>query len=113
MPDDLVDAGVEVAGGSYLLEQMVRAYFDAGVLRVAEEEALEGGALPPRRRAAPADVVEQAISARINSLTPAERELSSVRRLMGGVLQLARMIALSAHRRESPGQGDTSSSREG
>ncbi|MCB9633674.1 MAG: tetratricopeptide repeat protein [Sandaracinus sp.] len=95
VPDDLVDAGVEVAGGSpYLLEQMVRAYFDAGVLRVAEEgrwevelSRLDDAQLPL--------TVEQAISARISSLTPAERELLERASTMGGVFWLGALVALS------------------
>jgi tetratricopeptide (TPR) repeat protein len=95
VPDELVDAGVEVAGGSpYLLEQMVRAYFDAGALRVGEGgrwdvdlARLEDAQLPL--------TVEQAISARIASLTPAERELLERASTMGGVFWLGALVALS------------------
>ncbi len=94
VPDDLVDAAVDVASGSpYLLEQMVRAFFESGTLTEDQGrwdvhlDKLESAQLPL--------TVEDAISARISSLTPAERELLEKAATMGGVFWLGALITLS------------------
>lgn len=102
VPNELVDTAVDVAAGSpYLLEQMVRTYFDAGVLRVGEAGAwevdldrLDDAQLPL--------TVEQAISARISSLAPAERELLERASTMGGVFWLGALVALSRIEAKAP-----------
>jgi len=95
VPDELIDAAVDIAGGSpYLLEQMVRAFFDSGTLRKEDDgtwsthlDRLDEAQLPL--------TVEDAISARISSLTPAERELLEKASAMGGVFWLGALVALS------------------
>ncbi|MEM9075171.1 MAG: AAA family ATPase, partial [Myxococcota bacterium] len=94
VPSELVDAAVDVAGGSpYLLEQMVGAFFDSGTLSRADQgwevhlDKLDDAQLPL--------TVEDAISARISSLTPAEREVLEKASTMGGVFWLGALVALS------------------
>lgn len=95
VPDELVDTAVEVAGGSpYLLEQMVRAYFEAGVLRVGEDGRWEADVSRLDDAQLPL-TVDQAISARISSLTPTERELLERASTMGGVFWLGALVAVS------------------
>ncbi|MAQ18369.1 MAG: hypothetical protein CMN30_26670 [Sandaracinus sp.] len=101
-PDELVDAAVDVAGGTpYLLEQMVRAFFDAGVLLEGDEGgwSVELGRLD---RAQLPLTVEDAISARISSLTPTERELLEKAATMGGVFWLGALVALSRLEAKTP-----------
>ncbi len=100
-PDELVDAAVDVAGGTpYLLEQMVRAFFEAGVLREGENG---WEAFPDRLdRAQLPLTVEDAISARISSLTPAEREVLEKAATMGGVFWLGALVALSRIEAKTP-----------
>ena len=93
-PDELVDAAVDIAGGSpYLLEQMVRAFFESGTLTdqdgawSVDLDRLDHAQLPL--------TVEDAISARISSLTPPERELLEKASTMGGVFWLGALVALS------------------
>jgi len=94
-PEELVDAAVDMAGGSpYLLEQMVRTFHENGTL-VAEPDGtwkvnldrLDDAHLPLS--------VDDAISARISSLSPAERELLEMAAVMGGVFWLGALVALS------------------
>lgn len=101
-PDELVDAAVDVAGGTpYLLEQMVRAFFDAGAL--VEVSETEWSADPSRLdRAQLPLTVEDAISARISSMTPAERELLEKAATMGSVFWLGALVALSRIEAKTP-----------
>ena len=100
-PDELIDAAVDVAGGTpYLLEQMVRAFFDAGVLR--EEGGRWEVELGRLDRAQLPLTVEDAISARISSLTPTERELLEKAATMGGVFWLGALVALSRIEAKTP-----------
>ena len=101
-PAELIDAAVDMAGGSpYLLQEMLRAFFDAGVLRVEEDatwsvdlQKLDDAHLPL--------TVEDAISARIASLTPAERLLLEKASAMGGVFWLGALVALSRDGQKPP-----------
>lgn len=94
-PDDLVDAAVDMAGGSpYLLEQMVRTFHDNGTLSAQPDGTwtvdlarLDDAQLPLS--------VDDAISARISSLSPAERDLLEMASTMGGVFWLGALVALS------------------
>ncbi|NOY92428.1 MAG: tetratricopeptide repeat protein [Deltaproteobacteria bacterium] len=101
-PEELVDAAVEMAGGSpYLLQQMLRAFFDAGVLRV-EQDANWSVALDKLDDAHLPLTVEDAISARIASLTAAERGLLEKAASMGGVFWLGALVALSREGQKPP-----------
>ena len=94
-PEEMVDAGVDIAGGSpYLLEQMVRTFHDAGALTVLPDgvwavdlDRLDDAELPLS--------VDDAISARISGLSPAERNLLEMASTMGGVFWLGALVALS------------------
>ena len=100
--DDLVDAAVDVSAGSpFLLEQMVRSYHDNGTLTTRADgtwqvhpERLDDAALPLS--------VDDAIFARISSLTPAERMLLEKASTMGGVFWFGALIALSRLGRSPP-----------
>lgn len=102
VPTELADAAVDMAGGSpYLLEQMVRTFHDNGTLAAQPDgtwtvqlDRLDDAQLPL--------TVEDAISARISSLTPSERELLEKASTMGGVFWLGALIALSRIDKETP-----------
>ena len=102
VPDDLVDAAVDVAGGSpYLLEQMVRAFFESGTVTVDND----GGWSAHLEKLAEAQLpltVEDAISARISALTAPERELLEKASTMGGVFWLGALVALSRMESDAP-----------
>lgn len=101
-PEELVEAAVEVAGGSpYLLEQMVRAFFRAGTLAVGAEGAwtvdlgrLEDAELPMS--------VDDAIAARISSVTAPEREILERAASMGSVFWLGALVSLGRIERDPP-----------
>jgi tetratricopeptide (TPR) repeat protein len=101
-PDELIDAAVDLAGGSpYLLEHMVRTFFDNGTLVARDDgswevhlERLDDAELPL--------TVDDAISARISSLTPAERELLEKASTMGSVFWMEALIALSRIGKPTP-----------
>lgn len=101
-PEELVDAAVDVAGGSpALLEQMVRAYVASGTLQLAPEghwqvhlDHLDDAQLPLS--------VEDAIAARIAALSPVERKLLEHASVMGGVFWLGGLVALGRLEREAP-----------
>ena len=101
-PEDLVDAAVDVAGGSpALLEQMVRAYVASGTLQPSEDgrwivhlDRLDDAQLPLS--------VEDAIAARIAALSPTERKLLEHAAVMGGVFWLGGLVALGRLEREAP-----------
>ena len=94
-PDEMVDAGVDMAGGSpYLLEQMVRTFHEARVL-VTQSDGTWGVDLDRLEDAQLPLSVDDAISARISALSPAERELLEMASTMGGVFWLGALVALS------------------
>ncbi len=101
-PVDLVEVAVETAGGSpYLLEQMVRTFLDAETLRPQEDgswavdlERLDDAELPLS--------VEDAIAARISSMTPVERELLERAASMGSVFWLGALVSLGRLREDAP-----------
>jgi len=101
-PDELVDAAVDMAGGSpYLLEQIVRSFHDNDTLTVEEDgtwkvhlDRLEDAQLPLS--------IEDAISARISALAPAERRLLEMASTMGGVFWLGALIAMTRVKEETP-----------
>lgn len=93
-PEELVDAAVDMAGGNpYLLEQMLRTYLASGTLVVREDgrwdvdlDRLDDAQLPLS--------VDDAIAARIASLTPAERSLLEMAAVMGGVFWTGALVAV-------------------
>jgi tetratricopeptide (TPR) repeat protein len=101
-PEELVDAAVDMAGGNpYLLEQMVRTYLANGTLVPRQDgswevhlERLDDAQLPLS--------VDDAIAARIASLTPAERNLLETAAVMGSVFWLGALVTLGRMGREAP-----------
>ncbi len=101
-PAELVDAAVDMAAGSpYLLEQMVRTYLDSGTLVERDDGSwrvdlsrLDDAQLPL--------TVDDAISARISSLLPAERALLEMAATMGGVFWLGALVALGRIDKPTP-----------
>lgn len=104
--DELTEAACTLAGGNPgLLEQMIRVYFDAGVLRrsgagtsetwLVDVERLDQVQLPL--------TVADAVNARISALTASERTLLEHAALMGGVFWLGGLVALQ--RRDAHGLG--------
>ncbi|MCS6799337.1 MAG: tetratricopeptide repeat protein [Myxococcota bacterium] len=101
-PDELVEAAVDMAGGSpYLCEQVIRVFHDAGVLF----EKAEGGWDVDLGRLDQAQLplsVDDAIAARLSALAPRERELLEMASVMGGVFWLGALVALSRIDRPTP-----------
>lgn len=101
-PDDLVDAAVETAGGSpYLLEQMVRTFLDSETLLPKDDgswevdlDRLDDAQLPLS--------VDDAIAARISSMTPTERDLLERASVMGSVFWLGALVSLGRLDKEPP-----------
>lgn len=102
-PEELVEAAVDMAGGSpYLLEQMVRTFLEAGTLVPNEEgegwkvdlDRLDDAQLPLS--------VDDAIAARIASLAGGERQLLERAASMGSVFWLGALVALGRLDRDPP-----------
>jgi len=93
-PDELVEAAVDMAGGSpYLLEQIVRTFHENGTLQAQPDgswkvalDRLDDAQLPLS--------VDDAISARISALTPAERDVLEMASPMGGVFWFGALVAV-------------------
>jgi tetratricopeptide (TPR) repeat protein len=104
--DELVEAACTLAGGNPgLLEQMIRVYFDAGVLRRAGGHGYESWVVDVDRldRVQLPLTVADAVNARISALGASERVLLQHAALMGGVFWLGGLVALQ--RREATGLG--------
>jgi tetratricopeptide (TPR) repeat protein len=101
-PEELVDAAVDMAGGNpYLLEQMLRTYLFSGTLSPRSDgtwevdlDRLDDAQLPLS--------VDDAIAARIATLTPAERTLLEMAAVMGGVFWLGALVTLGRLDRKVP-----------
>lgn len=101
-PSELVEAAVDMAGGSpYLLEQMVRTFISSGTLVPQPDgswevhlEKLDDAQLPLS--------VDDAIAARIASMGPSERQLLEKAAAMGGVFWLGALVSLGRLAREAP-----------
>src|SRR5690606_22322800 len=101
-PEEMVEAAVDMAGGSpYLLEQMVRAFLEAGTVVPREDgswsvdlERLEDASLPLS--------VDDAIAARIASMAGPERQLLERAASMGSVFWLGALVALGRLDRDPP-----------
>lgn len=93
----LVEAASTLAGGNpALLEQMVRIFKDIGVLETPEASADERWRVHPEKLAnvrVPL-TVEDAIAARIASLSPKERVLLEHAAVMGGVFWVGGLVAI-------------------
>lgn len=101
-PEELVDAAVDIAGGSpYLLEQMVRTFLDSKTLVPKDDgswevnlDRLDDAQLPLS--------VEDAINARISSMNPTERALLERAAVMGSVFWLGALVSLGRLDLEPP-----------
>ena len=93
-PEELISKAVELGGGNPLLiEQIVRVYFDQGVIQVDGEgmatidlDRLEQITLPQS--------MEEAVRARLSALSPAEREMLERAALMGPTFWLGGLVVL-------------------
>lgn len=104
--EDLIDAACTLAGGNpALLEQMVSVFFEMNVLEsedplaehdrwIIHDERLEGVRLPL--------TVQDAVEARIASLTPDERTLLEYAAMMGGVFWEGGLVALRRSEKSGP-----------
>lgn len=103
VPEALVEAGVRAAGGNPgQLHQMVRSYFDAGVL----EESPSGGPwrvnLERLSTVRLPMTVDDAVALRVSSLSVAERRLMEHAAAMGSVFWLGGLVALGRMDRIAP-----------
>lgn len=94
VPDELLDAAVDLAGGNpYLLEQLVRTFIREGIVTPTDEgpwrldlSRLDETALPLS--------VDDAINARIASLDATQRALLEMAAALGGIFWLGALVAL-------------------
>jgi len=104
--EDLIDAAATLAGGNpALLEQMVRIFKDIGVLEVPDAFAEEDKWVVHADKLADVRLpltVEDAISARIASLSPKERTLLEHAATMGGVFWVGGLLAIGRTSAKGP-----------
>jgi tetratricopeptide (TPR) repeat protein len=101
-PQELVATAVRMGGGNpQLLHTLVRIFFDQGVIQVdpsgmclIDLDRLQQISLPMS--------VEDAVHARLASLTPAEREILEWAALMGPAFWLGGLVVLGRLRRDPP-----------
>jgi tetratricopeptide (TPR) repeat protein len=101
-PQELVDAAVDMSGGSpYLLEQMVHSFLSSGTLASRGDgtwsvdlSRLDDAQLPL--------TVEDAIGARISALEAPERQLLEMAATMGGVFWVGALVALARIDKQTP-----------
>ncbi len=94
--DDLIDTACTLAGGNpALLEQVIRAFFEAKVLERRGAGEDEKWTIHPQRlsQARLPLTVEDAVQARIAALTQDERDLLERAATMGGVFWLGGLLA--------------------
>ena len=95
LDEDLVDIAIDVSAGSpFLLEQMVRSYHENGTL-VAEADGSWSVNLERLDQAVLPLSVNDAIFARVSSLSPAERALLECAATVGSVFWLGALVALA------------------
>ncbi|MCH2109659.1 MAG: tetratricopeptide repeat protein [Polyangiaceae bacterium] len=103
-PDALIDAAVQAAGGNPgQLVQMVRSFFDAGVL----EEIGQGGEswrvnLDRLSAMRLPMSVDEAVALRISALSPEERTILEHAAAMGSVFWLGGLVSLARMGRPAP-----------
>lgn len=105
-PDEIIDAAVRPAGGSPgLIEQMVRIFFDVGVLveedPLAEEPVWKVNLTQVASARLPL-TVEEAVAARIAALAGPDRRLLEFGATMGSVFWLGGVVALSRMDQDAP-----------
>ena len=101
-PKELIETAVRMGGGNpQLVHTLVRIFFDQGVIQVAPEgmclidlDRLSQISLPMS--------VEDAVHARLGTLTPAERQLLEWASLMGPVFWLGGLVVLGRLKRDPP-----------
>ncbi len=102
VPHELIDTAVEVsAGNPLLIEQVVMAYLDQGVIRV-DPDGMATITLDRLDRLSLPMSVEDAARARLASLTPPEREVLERAALMGSVFWIGGLVVLGRTHREPP-----------
>jgi tetratricopeptide (TPR) repeat protein len=102
VPQELVDAAVDMGGGNPLLiEQLVRIFFDQKILVVGPEgnaqvflDRLDDISLPMS--------VEDAVRQRLAALSPPERELLEMGAVMGPVFWVGGLVVLGRARKDVP-----------
>lgn len=102
VPSELVDTAVEMGGGNPLLiEQIVRIFFDQGVI-VVEGDGDVAIDLDRLAKISLPMSVEDAVRARLASLSPSERELMERAALMGPVFWVGGLVVLGRTGRVAP-----------
>ncbi len=100
--EELIDVIVDMSGGTpYLVEQAVRTVFSSETLIKNTSGAWDWRPGSDGRRQLPISV-EDAVSARISSLTPTERELLEMAASMGSVFWLGALVALGRIGKPAP-----------
>ncbi len=101
-PSELIETAVRMGGGNpQLLHTLVRIFFDQGVITLDAE----GMALIDLDRLSQISLpmsVEDAVHARLASLTPAEREILEWASLMGPVFWLGALVVFGRIRKDPP-----------
>lgn len=112
-PEDLMDAAIDLANGSpYLMEQLVRAFIEQGV--VVPQEAGAWSLHPERLDEERLPLtVDDAIEARIADLGVEERALLEMAAVLGGVFWLGALLALERLSQAVPSQWFGSASDRG
>ncbi len=105
-PDALVEAGVGMAGGNPgLLEQMVRIFHDSGVLEETDALAREPSWKVDLDKLVSVRLpmtVDDAVAARIGSLSTADRRVLEHAAAMGSVFWLGGLVALARMDHDPP-----------
>lgn len=103
VPRELVDTAVELGAGSPLLiEQIVRIYFDQGVIALEADGEVSIDLDRLARISLPMSV-EDAVRTRLASLSPPEREILERAALMGPMFWLGGLVVLGRTGQEAPG----------
>ncbi|MCA9582810.1 MAG: tetratricopeptide repeat protein, partial [Myxococcales bacterium] len=101
-PDALVHTAVELSGGSpYLLEEMVRTFYQTGVLFATDAGVIQVNMDRLDRAELPL-TVDQAIEARVSFLQPAARGLLEMAAAIGNTFWLGSLVALLRMEEEAP-----------
>ncbi len=110
IPEDIIEISCDMAGGNpFFLEQVVRMYLENNTIRILEDgtwkidlDNIDTTDLPL--------TVEDAVQARIASLTPAERKVLEQAAVVGPIFWLGALVAIERTHREPPvlwgGSGD-------